>query len=121
MRYAGIILAPALLASAWLTGCATASPEPVAEVAQARALVAQADAAGAGEFAPAPLSSARSNLQAAETLSGKGRNSDARRAAGRSSADAKLALATTDRAKAQQAANDSDAALNALRSETRRN
>jgi hypothetical protein len=112
---------PAIVAAAWLAGCATAPQEPVADVAEAKALVTQADAAGAGEYASGPLSSARTNLKAAETLSGKGKSNEASRAAMRSTADAKLALAVTDRAKAQQAAKDSDAALEALRTETRRN
>jgi hypothetical protein len=114
-------LTPAIVAAAWLAGCATAPKEPVADVAEAKALVTQADAAGAGEFASGPLASARDNLKAAETLSEKGKSNEASRAAMRSTADAKLALAVTDRAKAQQAAKDSDAALEALRTETRRN
>ena len=115
------LLAPALVATAWLGGCAVASQEPVANVAEAKALVTQAEAAGAGEYASGPLTSARTNLKAAETFSEKGKSNDASRAAMRSTADAKLALAATDRAKAQQAAKDSDAALEALRTETRRN
>jgi hypothetical protein len=122
MKHSGILLfAPAMLASAWLAGCATAPQGPVAEVAEAKALVAQADAAGAGEFAAGPLTSARNNLQSAEQLAEKGKSNDAGRAAMRSTADAKLALAVTDRAKAQQAAKDSDASIEALRTETRRN
>jgi hypothetical protein len=115
------LLAPVLLASAWLAGCVTAPEKPVAEVAQAKTLVSQADAAGAGEFASGPLTSARTNLQAAEALSEKGKAKDARMAAARATADAKLALAATDKAKSQQAATQSDAALEALRAETRRN
>jgi hypothetical protein len=115
------LLAPVMVASAWVAGCASAPPSPVAEVAEAKALVSQADAAGAGEFASGPLTSARTNLRSAETLSGKGKSMEASRAAMRSTADAKLALAVTDRAKAQQSAKDSDAALEALRTETRRN
>jgi hypothetical protein len=116
-----LVLVPAMVASAWLTACATTSKEPVAEVAEAKALVSQADAAGAGEYASGPLTSARTNLQSAEALAEKGKSTQASRAAMRSSADAKLALAVTDRAKAQQAAKDNDASLDALRTETRRN
>ena len=115
------LLAPAVLAAAWLAGCATTPQGPVAEVAEAKALVSQADAAGAGEFASGPLTSARTNLKSAETFAEKGKSTEAGRAAMRSTADAKLALAVTDRAKAQQAAKDSDASLEALRTETRRN
>jgi hypothetical protein len=116
-----LLLGPAMMAAAWLAGCVTAPSVPVAEVAEAKALVSQADAAGAGEFASGPLTSARTNLRSAETLSEQGKSLDASRAAMRSTADAKLALAVTDRAKAEQSAKDSDAALEALRTETRRN
>ncbi len=116
-----LLLGPVMMAAAWLAGCAAVPPPPVAEVAEAKALVSQADAAGAGEFASGPLTSARTNLRSAETLSEQGKSLDASRAAMRSTADAKLALAVTDRAKAEQSAKDSDAALAALRTETRRN
>lgn len=107
-------------AFAGVAACATTPAEPVAELAEAQALVQQADAAGASQFAAGPLAQAHAELASAEKLSDSGKSEKARQAAQRASADARLALASTDRAKAEKAATDSDAALNALRAEAQR-
>lgn len=109
------------LGAAWLAGCASVPPEPVAELSEASALVQQADAAGASQFAPGPLASAHSSLDAARELSDDGKHERARMTALRASADAKFALAATERGKAEKAVTQSDAALAALRAEAQRN
>lgn len=110
----------AALGALLVTGCASAPSEPVAELAEATALVQQADSAGAGQFAPGPLASARTELARAQELSDDGKQATARQSAQRATADAKLAIATAERAKAEKAASDSDASLKALRAETQR-
>jgi hypothetical protein len=114
------IFMSAALGALLVAGCASAPSEPVAELAEATALVQQADSAGAGQFAAGPLASARTELTRAQELSDDGKQAAARQSAQRASADARLAIAAAERAKAEKAANDSDAALRALRAETQR-
>jgi hypothetical protein len=120
MKHMPMFAVPALLAAALVAGCASAPREPVAEAQTATVLIQQADSAGAGQFAPAPLANARTELERSKTLSEKGKKEDAVVAAERSIASAKLAIAGTERAKAEKAAEEADAANRALRSETNR-
>ncbi len=102
-------------------GCASPPDPPVAELSEAKTLIQQADAASAGQYAPGPLASARAELQRAEDRSEDGKQELARKAAERASADARMAITAAERAKAEKAANDATAAVNALRAETQRN
>jgi hypothetical protein len=112
---------PALLsAAALVAACASGPHEPVAEANTANVLIQQADSAGAGQFAPAPLANARAELDRSHALSEKGKTGQATEAAERATASAKLAIASTERAKAEKAAAESDAATKALRAETAR-
>ena len=120
MKHLPMFAIPALLAAALVAGCASAPREPVAEAQTATVLIQQADSAGAGQFAPAPLASARTELAQSMELSEKGKTKDAVIAAERSIASAKLAIAGTERAKAEKAAEEADAANRALRSEANR-
>lgn len=120
MKHMPMFAVPALLAAALVAGCASAPREPVAEAQTATVLIQQADSAGAGQFAPAPLANARTELERSKALSEKGKQEDAVVAAERSIASAKLAVAATERAKAEKAAEEADAANRALRSEANR-
>jgi hypothetical protein len=120
MKHMPMFAVPALLAAALVAGCASAPREPVAEAQTATVLIQQADSAGAGQFAPAPLANARAELERSKALSEKGKKDDAVVAAERAIASAKLAVAATERAKAEKAAEEADAANRALRSEANR-
>jgi len=120
MKHLRMLIAPTLLAAACVAGCASAPREPVAEANTATALIQQADSAGAGQFAPAPLANARTELERSHSLSEKGKKEAATEAAERATASAKLALAATERAKAEKSATEAEAANRALRSEAAR-
>jgi Domain of unknown function (DUF4398) len=103
----------ALLASA---GCVVAPPQPLTELALARTAITQAEQAGAAQSAPVELSAARERLAEAEHLSGDDPER-ARWRARESEADARLAEATAQDAKARVAAVELDKSLNAIRAE----
>ena len=89
-------------ALALLAACSTV-PAPTSELAAARAAVAQATAQPADD-APAVLASARDKLARAEQALQRGENLHARLFAEQAEADARLALATAENARAQRAA-----------------
>jgi len=106
-------------AVAFIAGCAS-SPRPTEELTRARTLVEQASQAGAQEFAPADLATAREELQRAETDANAGRQDDARRGAERAAVDAQLAAARASSGKAQRAAQEVTASVETLRREAAR-
>ncbi len=120
MKQLRMFAIPTLLTAALVAGCASAPREPVAEANTATVLIQQADAAGAGQYAPAPLANARTELDRSKALSEKGKTQEATAAAELATASAKLALASTERAKSEKAAREADAANRALRTETTR-
>ncbi|HZE60112.1 MAG TPA: DUF4398 domain-containing protein [Burkholderiales bacterium] len=84
-----LVLVSALAAAA----CAT-EPPPAAELASARAAVAQA---GAGaQLAPSELSAARTKLERAQDAAARGDNRQARRLAEAAEVDARLAWAMSE-------------------------
>ena len=99
-----------------MAGCVTAAPEPLTELALARTAIAQAEQAGAAQAAPVELSAARERLAAAEHLSGDD-TIRARWRARESEADARLAEATAQDAKARVAVVELGRSLNAIRAE----
>jgi len=99
-------------------GCAS-GPKPTAELAQAHSLVDQAEQSGAPQLASTDLASARSNLQQADLDATKQPERSLREAQD-ATADARVALARTNAAKAQQALHDANAGIETLRHEAGR-
>lgn len=99
-------------------GCSS-GPAPSAELAQAHSLVDQAEQSGAPQYASADLASARSKLQQAD-LDAKKEPARSLSEAQESTADARVALARTNAAKAQAALRDVNAGTQSLQNETER-
>jgi uncharacterized protein DUF4398 len=99
-------------------GCASA-PKPTADLAQAHALVDQAEQSGAPQFASADLATARSKLQQADLDAAK-HPEQSISLAQEASIDAQIAIVRTNSAKAQQALRDVNAGTQTLRNETDR-
>jgi Domain of unknown function (DUF4398) len=93
--------------TAALLACALVQP-PTAELAAARAAIADAEAAGAAARAPAELASARGKLAEADARTRRGHHDQAQLLAEQAAADARLA---TMKARAAAA----ETALNAIR------
>src|SRR5262245_19551022 len=110
----------AIFAVAGAMGACAAAPDPKPEIESARTLITQAEQSGAPEFAGADIQSARDRLQRAEEADSKHRDDDAQRFAAQASVDAKLALARTAAAKAEQAAEEAQRGVNALQQEADR-
>ena len=108
---------PAVLLAA--AGCAS-SPKPVADLANAHALIAQAEQSDAQQFASSDLEAARSKLRQADA-DAQDKPVIAARLAQESSVDAEVALARTRSLKATQALAEVNAGTQTLRSESQRN
>ena len=107
----------AIASALGLSACGT-EPRQIAELSRAHTLVEQAEQAGAQQFAPADLDSARNKLQQAEQ-----KHTDdelAARLSQEASIDAQVALARTRAAKAEQALAQVNAGSETLRQETNR-
>jgi hypothetical protein len=102
-----------------LAGCA-AGPDPAAPIEAARALVEQAEQAGAGEFAPSDLGRARQTLGRAEEAQEARRDEEATRFAERAAAEAQVALSTAAAAKAERSAQETERSIEVLRDEANR-
>jgi hypothetical protein len=101
-------------------GCVS-TPVPNEKLAVAKASVQRAEAAGAAEFAPVEMASARDKLARAESAATAHDVRPATQLAEQANVDAQLAEATAQEHKSHKAAADLDASLNALRSESSRN
>jgi hypothetical protein len=77
-----------LVAAACVGGCATQGPQPTEEMTRARALIEQADKAGAQRYAAADLQRAHDELSNAERATGEKKYDDARPYAQSATADA---------------------------------
>jgi Domain of unknown function (DUF4398) len=101
-----------------LSACAStgfpAAGDPGAAIPNAEQLIAAAQAAGAEQYAPEPLASARANLEAARVDQRDQKTDQAALKARQAVADATYARAAAERAKAERAKADAAAALNAL-------
>lgn len=82
-----------------LAACAT-EPLPTAELAAARAAVAQA--APAAEYAPKELAAAQTKLGLAQSALARGDNLQARRLAQQAEVDARLAWALSENERSRQ-------------------
>jgi len=107
----------ALMAIA-LVGCAS-TPRPAEELARAKSLVQQADAANAQRFAADELTDARDKLQEAEKADTAKDYDVTRRRANEAAADAELASALARSRQVEQAANEQAQSIEALRDQIR--
>jgi hypothetical protein len=110
----------AILAVTGALGACSAGPDPKPEIESARTLISQAEQSGAPEFAGADMQAARDHLQRAEESDRKHRDDDAQRYAAQAAVDAKLAMGRTAAAKAEQAAEQAQRGVDALRQEANR-
>jgi hypothetical protein len=98
------IFAGVLLASLALAACSSATPKPDDAMVRAKTAVDQAATAGSAQYAAMDMNSAQSKLQTANDAETKGDYKQARYMAEDAEADAELALAKTQAAKAAEAA-----------------
>jgi hypothetical protein len=110
------VLGAALAAFAF--ACAS-SPPPRGEVARAEQAVERAEQEGAHEHAPLPLRKAEEELEDAKRAMREERYVDARRAAELAQAQAELATASAQRARAQELVEELSQTLGALEEDTR--
>lgn len=102
-----------------LTACSSV-PEPVGEMASARAVVRNLSDTEARTYAAVEADRARTKLQRAEAALQAENYDEARRLATEAEADAELARAKTDAAKATRAAAELEQSIQILRSEIER-
>jgi hypothetical protein len=104
--------------AALLAACATS--ETVEHMTEARVALADANGAGAGQYAPAVLKSAADKMDAAERAMASNDYVAAQKLAEEAAVEARLAAATARAEKAQQAANAVQENLRILREEIER-
>lgn len=109
------ILASLLL---FLPGCTSAPPKET--LSQAETAIQNADRAGASQYEPQLLSSAREKLNRANKNVADEENDEARRMAKEALAEAVLASAKAEAAKQAEQANEMKKAIEALKQETLR-
>ncbi|MDD5411510.1 MAG: DUF4398 domain-containing protein [Methylobacter sp.] len=102
----------------FLTGCASAPPKET--ISEADAAIQDADRAGAAQYEPQLLSSARTKLDRANKDMADEENVEARRMAEEALAEAILANAKAEAAKQAKQTNDMKKAIEALKQETSR-
>ncbi|ARU31286.1 hypothetical protein CAP31_06055 [Sulfuriferula sp. AH1] len=103
-----------------LTGCKSAPP-PTAEVAVTKATVSDAATAGAAEYAPEEMKSAREKLDRANQAMAAKDYKLAKQLSIEAQADAELARSKANSAKAQQAADALQDDIRVMREELDRN
>lgn len=91
-----------LLVVGSLVGCSSKFPPPTQKLALSEAAINQAEAAGAIEFAPLEMNSAREKLAMAQEAMTKEENQKALKLAEQAEVDAQLAEAKARTAKAQK-------------------
>jgi len=104
-----------------LAACASSPPAPTEQLAVSKATIDQAVSAGAPEFAPAELSSARGKLDRANLAMTAKDYAQARILAEQAQVDAQLAVTRTRSSKAQRAAAALQEDRRVLREEVNRN
>jgi Domain of unknown function (DUF4398) len=102
-----------------VAGCAT-TPIPNEKIAVAKSSVQRAEQAGAPEYAPVEMASAREKLARAEKAAADHEAQPATQWAEQANADAQLAEATAQEKRSRKAALEQDANLQALRQESLR-
>jgi hypothetical protein len=109
-----------VVAAACVGGCATQGRQPTEEMTRARALIEQADKAGAQRYAAADLQRAHDELSNAERATSEKKYDDARRYAQSATADADVASARASAGEAQRAAHEVVQGNETLRQESDR-
>lgn len=121
MRASGVISTTILAAGALLAGCSSGPPRQTsADLTRAQTLVEQAQSSGAQQYAAAELQSAQDKVHQASELA----DHDSGRAdqlANEAAADARLASARAQNAKAQRDLDNVNRSLRSLREESERN
>ena len=105
---------------ACMAGCATQGPQPTQEMTRAKALIEQADKAGAQRYAAADLQRAHDEFSNAGRANGEKKYDDARRYAESAEADAEVATARASAGEAQRAAHEVMQGNETLRQESDR-
>lgn len=118
MFHVGTALGAAASVSLLLVACGS-EPRATEELARAKLLVQQADAANAHRYAAAELNEARDRLQTAERADNKGKHEDARRSANEAAADAELASALARTREIEHAVSEQQKSLESLRQEAK--
>ena len=106
-----------LLIAGSLIGCSSNIPPPTQKLALSEAAINQAEAAGAVEFAPLEMRSARDNLAQAREAVAKQENQKALQLAEEAEVDAQLAEAKARTAKAQKTVDVLQESIHTLKSE----
>jgi len=120
-KFSRVTQATAVIAAilAGLAACAS-TPIPNEKIAVAKVAVQRAEQAGAPEFAPVELATARDKLARAEKAAVDREAQPANIYAEQANVDAELAEATARQQRSHKAAMEFDASLQALRSESLR-
>lgn len=103
-----------------LAGCAAKTPSPEKQVTLATQSITQAESAGAFEFAPVELKSAREKLSQAKLAMDKEENLKAKRLADEAMVDANLAEAKARSAKSQKVVEELKESISVLQEEMNR-
>ena len=108
-----------VVGSLLIAGCAS-TPMPNEKLAVAKASVQRAEQAGGPAAAPAEMASAHDKLAHANQAADARNGEEATQLAEQANADARLAEALADQARAHKAAVEFDESMNALRQESSR-
>jgi Domain of unknown function (DUF4398) len=114
------LISTAVAASVLVGGCAVEGPQPTAQLASARTLVAEADKSQAQRYAAADLQRAHDELSEAETANSQRHFNEARSYAESAAVDADLATARSQAGDADRAAREIEQSNATLRQESRR-
>jgi uncharacterized iron-regulated membrane protein len=119
MSRIGNVLGAAAFVGLLVAGCA-GEPRPAEDLARAKTLVQQAEAANVQRYAAADLNEARDKLDQAQKADTEEKNDIARRRANEAAAQAELASARARSREAEHAAEEMKKSLDVLRQEATR-
>jgi hypothetical protein len=119
MFQVGKSLGAAASVSLLLAACGSA-PRPAEELASAKSLVQQADAANAQRYASAELNESRNKLHQAEKADAENKSDLARRSANEAAAEAELASALARSREVERVRAEQQKSLATLREEAQR-
>jgi hypothetical protein len=119
MSRIGNVLGAAAFVGLLVAGCA-GEPRPAEDLARAKTLVQQAEAANVQRYAAADLNEARGKLDQAQKADTEEKNDVARKRANEAAAQAELATARARSLEAEHAAEEMKKSLDVLRQEATR-
>jgi hypothetical protein len=119
MSRIGNVLGAAAFVGLLVAGCA-GEPRPAEDLARAKTLVQQAEAANVQRYAAADLNEARDKLDQAQKADTEEKNDVARKRANEAAAQAELATARARSREAEHAAEEMKKSLDVLRQEATR-